>query len=104
MNDFNIKLMLYTFLAIIIALCFTYQHEKIHEAIDNNYGCTKTSITWFFWGAEERCISHDVKSNDTHKLLHSLNELIGYNLLVFVIWWYSDRVMKIDENAMVPIR
>lgn len=63
-----------------INLGFVIQHENVHKAINSNYGID-SEIYINYFTLSGNTISYDAdKCNDECKSLHSMNEIVSYNL------------------------
>lgn len=60
----------------------TYEHEITHRQIDIYSGCNKTHTVINLFGGYSECLSYDnktKKNEDLTFMLHSQNEIVGYN-------------------------
>ena len=81
-----------TILSIIVVLalfilsmaCITYYHEAAHQQIFNSYHINSTVEYDFLW-LGGRTIAVDGESCLECKALNNWNDIIGYNIMAFVI-------------------
>lgn len=60
-------------------------HEITHSMIFRYFGCEKTEIGISWEGAYCKCIDEDHIKTDEHRLAHSINEVITYNLTYHLV-------------------
>jgi len=83
-------------LVFIIVACYAglYYHELAHVRIENNYGCEKTRIEFGIAEANVKCYSERLYDSPDRILAHSINEIVGYNLMmvvaVMIVMFYSN--------------
>lgn len=77
----------------LVLFAYLNEHEKAHKQIYIYSGCNNVSIHWTWQGAYTYCDMRGYKESEQTIFLHSLNEIIGYNvqalimiILIFLIW------------------
>jgi hypothetical protein len=70
------------FIFFILTLILT--HEMTHYVIFLYFGCEKFLYKFIAVG----CVSFPYGSNDILWLAHSINDIIGYNVLILFSIWY----------------
>jgi hypothetical protein len=66
----------------------TYQHELTHKQIDIYSGCNKThTVVTIFGGGYSECLDYEnvTINSDLRFMLHSQNEIIGYNINTIIL-------------------
>ena len=80
----NKRIIKEVFFIIILLAVFVYLHEATHYAINLNFGCDKLEFDFDGLGIvstidPSSCINDDVL------LAHSINEIVGYNIMPFLL-------------------
>jgi len=78
-----------------------YEHEQIHQAIMNEYGCKNIKITYGIFNGETQCMDNGYIENTDEIKLHTTNEMIGYNMnvviLILTVIGFFTIMMRKDE-------
>lgn len=64
----------------------TQGHEEAHQAIGDNYGCVNGTISNYVVFGYWKCLERGEVTQEqvqSEKFLHTVNEIVGYNLSVF---------------------
>ena len=83
-----IKIIAMGILAVLFLYVYTYQHESAHRQIYLYDGCANASVHWIWQGAyticgesgESECVESGYRESQQAIFLHSLNEIVGYNV------------------------
>ena len=82
---------------------FIYIHENIHAQIAIYHGCKDYNIHYGFIESYFQCDHYMERSEEKvnqEKLLHSWNEIVGYNLqvvitlVIFLVWVINENFKK----------
>lgn len=80
----HIALTLFVVLFVAVIGIDTYYHEQAHSQIMYEFGCKEVTITYSFTGGMTNCTGgyydRPVEWVTKERELHSLNEIVGYNL------------------------
>lgn len=76
----------------------TVQHESAHERISVNMGCTSPKIHYSINGGEFFCEQYGnvtMEMQAKEEELHSLNEIVGYNVMAIILAIYLTAIIFI---------
>ena len=73
------------FVTIITGSFNTIYHENAHKEINRHYGCDGSSISYGLMIASTIGINCDTNHSVERESLHSLNEIVGYNVTSIII-------------------
>ena len=71
-------------LILFIIFCNFLIHEKTHEQIAIYYGATETKIVFQLYPLKLHVVDNSF-CNDECYLAHSINDIVGYNIMPFLI-------------------
>jgi hypothetical protein len=85
------KILFKGLLGIILVVVFIISHEITHEVIFEQYGCEDIRIDYFKYGAIATTSADcgNISNHDSMVQLQLLNEIVGYNImpfLLFLVW------------------
>jgi hypothetical protein len=83
-KSFIIKILIYS----ILFFMFIYGHEMVHKDIAKYHGCIDSEIKFEIGYATMICNEYTDRSVEIQlqeRWLHSLNELISYNIIILYI-------------------
>jgi hypothetical protein len=73
------------FITIITGSFNTIYHEDAHKEINRHYGCEGSSISYGLMIASTTGINCDANHSVERESLHTLNEIVGYNVTSIII-------------------
>ena len=78
-------------LVLLVLTCYVGMHETVHYQINNIYDCkvNEFHLSWKGPGILSVC-----KVNDSHKLAHSINEIVGYTLSLPLMLWFCFKMKE----------
>ena len=76
-------------LMMVLLICYTPIHEKIHEQIMDYHGCKEVDVSYGLNGGSTTCLDPTHVATKEEIFLHSLNEIIGYHLIYFFLLYLT---------------
>ena len=90
-----VKIILALGISALVLFGYVNEHEKAHKQIYLYSGCNIVSIHWTWThGASTLCHEKGYRESEQTIFLHSLNEIVGYNvqalimvIMIFILFW-----------------